>query len=554
MKINIKPKIHWYQNLSGGMNQTTDPKLLENNESPLLKNIVLDRIGNWSVRKGTDLLGSVTAGAERVWGLGTYDKSDGTHTFFRIANRDLEKLTEGTSTWAVVDEDEWTASKKVNMVNFLNALYLGCEDGTTPLAYTVGTTITDVTPTIGGHHLAVNKATLAVGGNNIKPNVIFYSEPNTDKFYDRTGTCAANADSEGAYTVTTTTDTFEAYHEGAAYIYNTTEGVLYFITGFTSAKTVSVSGDTSTWDNDTVYVLVNYLTQDGKCTGITSYNEAFVSFDEDNMYRWDPSSTWSIKLPGFGCVNERTIQEVGGYLIWVDREAIYLYDGSNKPIDISRKIKDPVDGYGLFDLIASANWGQLAAGSFDGKYYLSVGDLSTLSGAPASAIANAEFVFEVATGAWSLNTRDDEPMVYSTFINSSGAKNLYYGEKSATAVYKMNTGTTDDDSTGTAGAISSEVRTQEYTFGDPTIEYRVSAFYVKYKSGGNVVVTYAYNGGSYATLDTLGSSSTTTVVKILPTVQCQGFTHSLKFTCSSTMMIEAIGFMAQPVSFGKVAT
>lgn len=554
MKINIEPKVFWYQNLSGGMNQSTDNRLLENNESPLLKNIVLDRVGNWSSRKGTDLLGNVTAGADRVWGLGDYNKSDGTHTFFRICNRDLEKLTEGTATWASVDDDEWPASKKVNMVNFLDRLYLGSEDGATPLAYTTTTTITDVTPTIGGHHLAVNKAILAVGGNSIKPNVVFYSQPNTDIFYDATGTCAANADVAGANTVTTTAATFEAYHEGAAYIYNSTEGVLRFITGFTSDTVVTTDGDTSTWDNDTIYVLINYFTQDGKITGITSFNEKFLSFDEDNMYQWDPQSTWSYKMPGFGCVNERTIQQVGGYLIWVDREGIYLYDGSSRPVDISGKIKDAVDRYGLFDLINPANFGQLAAGSFDGKYYLSVGDLSTVSGAPASALANAEFVFDVATGAWTINSRDDEPVVYSTFINSTGSKDLYFGEKTALAVYKMETGTTDDDSAGTPGAISVEAQTQQYTFNDPTIEYRVSGFYVKYKSGGDVTVTYSYNGGSFAALDTLSSSSTVTVVRILPTVQCQGFTHALKFTCSSTLMIEAIGFVARPVSFGKVPT
>lgn len=553
MKIEIKPKIFWFQNLSGGMNQTTDPKLLENNESPLLKNIVLDKIGNWSSRKGTDLLGSVTAGSDRVWGLGSYDKSDGTHTFYRICNRDLEEFN-GTDTWTNIDADEWPASKKVNMVNFLDRIYFGSEDGATALSYSTGDTITDVSPTIGGHYLAVCKGRLAVGGNSIMPNVVFYTLPFSHTFYDATGTCAADADSGGANTVTTTTEIFEAYHEGAAYLYNATDGVIRLITGFTDGDTVTTDGATSTWNNDTVYVLLDYFVMDGKCTGLTSYQDTLIGFDEDNMYKWDPSSTWSIKLPGFGCVNERTIQEVGGNLIWVDREGIYLYDGSNRPIDISRKIKDPVDGYGLFDLINPANWGQLAAGSFDGKYYLSVGDLSTVSGAPASAITNVEFVFDINTGAWTMNSRDDEPVVYSTFINSSGSKNLYYGEKTNLAVYKINTGTTDDDSAGTGTAYTVEARTPEYTFGDPTIEYRISAFYVKYKSGGDVTVTYSYNGGSYAALDTLPSSSTTTVVKILPTVQCQGFTHSLKFTCSSTMMIEAIGFMAQPVSFGKVAT
>jgi hypothetical protein len=338
MNINTRPKINWYQNLSGGFNQSCDDALMENNESPLLKNVLLDRVGCWANRKGTTKLGGTTAGDDRIWGLGTYDKSDGTHTFFRIANRDLEKLTEGTAAWASVDDDEWPASKKVNMVNFLDRMYLGSEDGATNLAYTVGTTITDVAPKIGGHHLAVNKSMLAVGGNSIKPNVIFYSEPNTDIFYDATGTCAANADVAGANTVTVTADTFEAYHDGAAYLYNSTEGVLRFITGYTSAKVVTTDGDTSTWDNDTVYVLINYFTQDGKCTGITSYQEKFISFDEDNMYQWDPSSTWSYKIPGFGCVNERTIQSVDGNLIWVDREGVYLYNGSNRPIDISGKI------------------------------------------------------------------------------------------------------------------------------------------------------------------------------------------------------------------------
>lgn len=553
MKINIEPKIFWYQNLSGGMNQSADNRLLENNESPLLKNIVLDRIGNWSGRKGTTKLGSTTSGSDRVWGLGTYDKSDGTHTFYRICNRDLEEF-DGDATWSVIDADEWTASKKVNMVNFLDRIYFGCEDGTTALAYSTGDTITDVAPVIGGHLLAVNKAILAVGGNSIKPHVIFYTQPNTDIFYDATGTCAANADVGGANTVTTTTEIFEAYHEGAAYLYNATEGVLRFITGFTDGDTVTVDGSTATWDNDTVYVLIDYLTQDGKVTGITSYQEKFVSFDEDNMYLWDPQSTWVQKVPGFGCVNERTIADVEGNLIWVDREAIYLYNGSGRPIDISGKIKDSVDGYGLFDLINPANYGQLAAGSFGGKYYLSVGDLSTVSGAPASALANAELVFDIASGAWSVNSRDDEPMVYSTFISSTGSKDLYYGEKTNMAVYKMETGTTDADSAGSSAAISLEARTQEYTFNDPTIEYRISGFYVKYKSGGDVTVSYSPNGGSFVTLDTLSSSSTVTVEKILPKVQCQGFTHSLKFTCSSTMMIEAIGFIATPVSFGKVST
>ena len=553
MNRNTNPKIIWKQNLSGGLNQSIDNQLVENNESPLLKNIILDQRGNWSNRKGADKLGSTTAGSDQVYGLGSYDETDGSHTFFRICNRDLEKFN-GTDTWSSVDTDEWPASKKVNMVNFLDRLYLGSEDGGTALAYTTGTTITDVTPEIGGHCLAVNKSRLAVGGNDMLPNVIFFTQPSTDTFYDATGTCAADADSGGSNTVTTTTEIFEAYHEGAAYLYNTDTDQLFLITEFTDGDTVTTNGDTSGWNNDTVYVLIDYFAQEGACTGIVSYQEKFVSFDEDNMYLWDPNSTWSQKMPGFGCVNERTIKNVSGFLIWVDREAIYLYDGSSRPIDISKKIKDPVDGYGIFDLINPSNWSQLAAGAFDGKYYLSVGDLQTETGAPASALTNVELVFDAEAATWTLNTRDDEPVVYATFINSSGDKDLYYGEETNLAVYKMNTGTTDDDSGGTAAAFIVEARTPHYTFNDPTVQYRISAFYVKYKSSANVAVTYSSNGGSYSTLDTLSSSSTTTVEKILPVTECHGFTHSLKFVCTGTMTIEAIGFEAAAISFGKVST
>lgn len=550
----IPAKIYWKQNLSGGINSATDDALIENNESPLLKNISLDRVGNWANRRGTALTGDVTAGSNRIWGLGTYNKSDGTHTMFRVCDADLEKYN-GSTTWTEVDTDEWTANKKVNMINFLDRLYLGCEDGTTPLAYTTTTTITDIVPTIGGHHLATVKDTLAVGGNSIKPNVIFVSKPFTDTFHSATGTCSANADSNGANTVVTTASVFES-DIIPAILYNSTEGAMRTIKEWHNATVPYVTTDssTSTWDNDTVYVMYKAFLQDGPVTGIVGFQGNFVSFDDDNMYIWDPTSTTSSKLPGFGCVNERTIQVVDGTLIWVNRNGIYLWTGGeDRPIEISGKLKDDVNGYGIWNLI-NDTWTQMASGTLEGKYYLSVGDLSTQSGAPASAITNAEFVFDINKGSWVLNSRDDEPMVYTVFTNSSGQKDLYYGEKTAQAVYKINTGTTDDDSADAASAISVEARTPHYTFPDPTIEYRIVSYYVKYKSGGDVTVTSSVNGGAYSTVDTLSSSSTTTTVKILPPTEKDGFTHSLKFTCSSTMEIEAIGFEAIPVSFGSVAT
>jgi len=546
-------KTYWYQNFSGGMDQSTDSALVANNESPLLQNCSLDQTGNWVSRTGTSRADTGTPTTGQIWGLGAHNLSDGTHTFFRVVARDLEKF-DGTDTWAVTDANEWPASKRVNMINYLDRLYLGSEDGGTALAWCVTAgVITDVVPEIGGHILAVNKSILAVGGNDMKPNVIFYTDAYTDNLFSATGTCAANADVAGANTVTATTSIFEADMTGAM-LYNTTLDEVNVITDWTSATVVTTSAATATWNDDTIYILQNNFTLDGACTGMIGFQENFVSFDEESMYMWDPTSQWSQKVPGFGCVNDRTVQIVDGNLMWVDREAVYFWDGQGRPIDITGKIRDKVDGYGIFDLIDDDNWGSLCAGSHEGKHYLSLGDLSTLADAPASAMANAEMVFDVKRGAWTVNSRDDTPMCYATYINTDGSKDLYYGEKTNVCVYKMLTGTTDAMSMGSTVEIDVDIRTPHFTFDDPTVKWRVSAFYVKYKSGGQVTTTYSKDRGGYDYLTILAAASTVTTEEIRPPTDTEAYTHSLQFVTTGTFTLEAVGFKAEPISFGAIST
>lgn len=541
----------WYQGLTGGMNQAIDPALIENNESPLMKNVILDQAGNWASRLGTDKVGTTAANAGAVYGLGVYNSTAGTHTLFKVASRDLWKYTEGTGTWATTDTDEWPATTKVNMINFLDRLYLGSADGATALSYVTATgVLTDIVPLIGGSKLGVNKSILAVGGNSIRPNIIFYTDAYTDTFYSATGTCAADADTAGTGTVTATTSIFEADMIGAI-LYNTTDSAMALITGFTSATVVQTNGDTSGWNNDTIYVLQNIFTQDGACTGLIGFQENMVSFDEDNMYLWDPINQWTQKLPEYGCVNERSIQVVDGKLVWADRDGIYMFDGEGRPTDISQKIKDEVDLNGVWNLINDSNWGVIASGSLDGRYYLSVGTLSTKSGAPASAIANVEIVIDIRRGTIVINSREDAPTCYTTFINSSGAKDLYYGETTSDVVYKANVGTTDDEDDGSTNTIAVDVRTPHYNFADPKAEWRPDAFYVKYKSSSTVTVKQSVDRGTYATLGTLPASSTITIKKIRPIANTQGFTLGLSFETTGTLVIEAYGFDLNKIEFGE---
>jgi len=544
-------KVYWYKNLSGGMNQASDTEMVTNNESELLENVLLDQRGNWARRKGTEKSTNVVDSNSGGQGIVEYAETDGSHTFLEMVEDDLYKLS--GNTWSLVSADICSTATRVGFANFLDRVYLGFDDSTTGLKYTDGSNVSTVTPSINGNILAVNKSILAVGGNSIKSNVIFYSDPFTDIFYSATGTCTANADSGGTNTVTVTADTFEADMVGAI-LYNSTDGSMALITDWSSATKVTTDSDTSGWDNDTVYVLQNVFTQDGEVTGIAAYLENFVSFDEDAMYVWDPTNNWSKKLPNYGCVAPRSIRIVDGYLIWVDREAVYMWSGEGQPIDISEKIKDRVDGYGLFNLINPSNWSSICAGSDDGKYYLSVGTLSTLSGAPCSAISNAEFMFDARSAGWTVNTRSIRPVCYSTFIDSTGSKDLYFQDYATSAVIKVNSGTTDVLANGTTQAIEVTARTPHLSFDSPHLEYRVISYYIKYRAGGTVTLKGAINHGDFESVDTLAASDTFTVVKVLPQKDAYGFTFSLELSSSDWFVIEGIGLEAEQSSFGSKAT
>jgi len=542
----------WFQGLTEGMDQATDPILTSG--SQLLKNVVFDEPGNISSRAGSDLVGSRVS-TDQGFGLFDYNTTDGLHYLFLVTQRDLYVLNESTGWGTAIDTDEWTADKRVNGIDFLNRCYIGCESGSDPLAYTTGSAITDVVPSIGGHCLAVNKEILAVGGNSLLPQVIFYSDPFTDNFWSATGTCAANADVGGTNFLDTTTGIFEADIEGAI-IYNTTDGAMVTVVDWVSSTRIKTDGSTANWDNDTIYVMKNVFKQDGKCTGIVSFNENFVSFDEHNMYIWDPTSQWSSKLPTFGCVNERTIVNVNGYLFWLSYDAVYMWSGEGKPIDISAKIKNKITGYGLWELIDWSKKYNFAAGSIESenKYLLSVGTLKTVSGAPASALTNAVFTFDIANGNWTVRSYQDQFCAFTDFINSANNRLLYATGVTDAAVWKLGTGTVDDDDDATGQSISVEIITPEHQLLDkPFNSSQVTEYYVKYRSSSTVTVTDSVDRGTFSTLVTLPAASSVSTVAIVPSANREGFTHALKFVTTGTFTLEGYGFAYEDLGTTRLA-
>lgn len=521
----------FFQGLTGGMDQATDPSLVENNESPLLRNMSLDQPGNWNTRLGTRLLGDVPVTSDSIWGLFHLYQVDGTRKLLKVTDRDLYLLDEGLGTWSAVDTNEWPATTKVDGVNFLNRLYLGSADGDTSLKYTTGGAVTAVTPKIGGSMLAVNKNILAVGGNLIKPEVIAFTDPFTDNFPATTGTVAANADVAGAGTITATTSVFEPEMVGG-FFYNTDTAQWLLITAWQSGTVINVVGDTSAMDDNAFVVLRNVFKQDNACTGLIGFREMFVSFDERKMYMWDPTNDWSDENPRSGCVNYRTVKVVDGLLLWASRSGIWLWSGQGKPQDITSKFRNKVNGYGIWDLIDTTIWADACAHSFEseGIYELHLGTLKTLSGAPASALPNVSLVYDVKKGTGYLKTYARSPRIFTTFINSDGEELNLFGTNDTSAIYQMRTNHTDQDEDEALHAIAVDWRTAHHVLGDPRFMRSIEAYFVKYISRCHIEVGLSVNRQNPVDVVSLPPASEVTIYQINPKAETQGFSHSLKFS------------------------
>lgn len=542
-------KFRWFQNLSAGMNQSINTSLVENNESPHLENVTLQMPGVWASRKGLSHLGNTTTTSDGVWGLESYEyTSSGVRTrkLVKITQRDLYVYNEGSSSWGTaVDTDEWPADTRVNGVNFLNRLYLGSEDGATPLSYTTGSTITDITPAIGGHCLAVNRNSLAVGGNSIKPNIIFYTNPYTDTFHSLTAT--VDASSNGTNIITTSgSDAFEARYTKGGILYNTTDGQMARVTKWNDARDVTIDTNVAdTWDTDTVYLMMNSFEQEGACTGIVGYEQGFVSFDEDNMYVWDPLSTWHTKYPGFGCTSHRSIQVINGFVVWVGREGLNVYANGQYPENITKKINNSVTGEGIWNLFSKANLESVSSGSRprENIWVISLGDLSTNITAPASAKTNVQLEVDLTKFAFTINTYPSEAVVFTSFTNTDGERDLYYGEADNAAVFRMYQNDYDILQDDTQENIELDFRSPHYVLGDQDVTRTINQIVVRYKATDEVVVDISTNKTQYVPLGTLPASNDATIVRVIhPKANIDGYSHSLRFVTNDHFELEGFGF------------
>lgn len=526
------PKLKWVQGLVSGMDQATDPSMVANNEAQLLKNVTLHSPGNWTSRKGIKKIGNTISTTEKPEGLFTYNKQDNEYKLGVVVDRDLYFYNESTSSFGTaVDTDVWPVDTRVNSVNFLDRIYLGSVDGSTPLGYSTGGSVTNVSPTISGGQLAVFKNMLAVAGNSIDPKLVFYTDPYTDRFH-RVDT---TVDTVNGQVITVDDEVLSPDMQGST-VYNTTQNEFALFDTYIDTQTLEVVGDITNWaSTDTVYILNNVFRLDDNSTALVAYNESFISFDEESIYLWDPTQQpngWSQKITnGPGCVSQAVIQVVNGkYIVWANRESIWLMTSQNGIIDVAAKIRNKYTQQGVLDLIDRTNIDDWVSWKDDTEelYYLSVGTLNTKDGALASGIQNCVIVVDLKKGAVFIENYNTKPYNSTIFTNENGDRQVYVGLSDSSTIYSTSGTLTDNDKNGDNNNINFEVDTAHYVLGNPAMTSRINRVILKYISKCPLEILHSKNREAYELIDTLPASNTITTEKLITGADTQGWSHSIQ--------------------------
>ena len=151
---------------------------------------------------------------------------------------------------------------------------------------------------------------------------------------------------------------------------------------------------------------------DGDFVGITAFQNHVICFKEDFMHEiYNNKNPFRVQdIYADGCIDNRSIQDVGGRLFFVSRDGVKIYTGG-KPKDIGRDLN--ID---RFD--------KAVAGSDGRNYYLYC----------ESGLNKYFFVFDTVSGQWSEEEVKEEVVAFAR--NKNGLYALFSDGK----IYKLDSG------------------------------------------------------------------------------------------------------------------
>lgn len=211
------------------------------------------------------------------------------------------------------------------------------------------------------------------------------------------------------------------------------------------------------WTVATDFIDVDYSEE---ITGIETNWDLLMIFTEYSAYMYNQTS--KKKVWDVGCSNHRTIKNSGGYMIWANRDGVWISTGG-RPENVSGRIKDFIKYVDMTDTFAEV---------VDEEYHLYLGSV-TVNGVSYS---NCTAILNIPTMTWRIHEYYDTPTIFAKFY-SSGDDILWMGandgEVHKFGKYTDSTLITSDD----GNDIFSWFQTGAIMLGDPTVSKKLNKIF-----------------------------------------------------------------------------
>lgn len=227
------------------------------------------------------------------------------------------------------------------------------------------------------------------------------------------------------------------------------------------------SSGSITWTTATDFIDVDYSEE---ITGIGENWDRLMIFTEFSAYMYD--QTVKKKVWDVGCSNHRTIRNAGAYMMWANRDGVWVSTGG-RPENIAGR---------MMEFIRAGNPRNFFAEVVDEEYHLYLGTV-TVKGIT---YTNCKIVYNIPTNTWRWRELHDDMKIFAAY-NSSGELRLWMGDDSG-MVWDKNKHTdsgsptlyyadaiipTGGDADTTGKPINSRFETKMFDFGDPSIRKKI---------------------------------------------------------------------------------
>lgn len=226
------------------------------------------------------------------------------------------------------------------------------------------------------------------------------------------------------------------------------------------------SAGSITWTVATNFFDVDYSEQ---ITGLTENWDRLIIFTEFSAYMYDQSS--KKKVWDVGCSGQRTIQNIGAYMIFANKDNIFVSSGGRP-----EPIGNPILGF-----IKASNPSDWKTAVVDNEYHIYLGDSITVNGLTYS---NVLATLNIDTNMWrwrELKDSVDSMCRYTT----SGDDFLLLGCADSEIMIKSKYTDTTPIYADDGSPINAHFRTKAYDMGDPSVKKTIKKIvsYSEYGQG-----------------------------------------------------------------------